>query len=295
MTFLLFLEIFVLSLLGASLTLNMYFASLKYTSPTFVTSLTNIIPSMTFLFAIIFRLEVVDVRNFRGIAKIIGTLTSLAGASIVTFYKGPLMQSLQGAPMHIRSNPVQQNWVKGSFLLAASCLTWSMWFILQVYTLKKYPAQLSLTAWINFLGGAQSAVFTLFIQHKPGAWYISFDINFWCILYAGIVICAVTVFAQLWCTKQKGPVFVTMFAPLSTLLVAFLAYFFFGEELRMGSLLGGAVIVIGLYILLLGKEGDGDQIKSKDESFPAYDEEKDLQTQMETSARREAAQQDFEK
>jgi hypothetical protein len=38
-----------------SLTLNMYFASLKYTSPTFVTSVVNTIASMTFVIAIILR------------------------------------------------------------------------------------------------------------------------------------------------------------------------------------------------------------------------------------------------
>ncbi|KAG8640190.1 hypothetical protein MANES_13G032800v8 [Manihot esculenta] len=170
MTLPLFLEIFVLSLLGASLTLNMYFASLKYTSPTFITSMTNTIPCLTFLLAIILRLEVVDVRNPRGIAKILGTLMALGGALILAFYKGTDMQSSHDAPIHVRSNPAQQKWIKGSFLLAASCITWSMWAIMQVYTLKKYPAQLSLTAMINFLGGAQSAVFALCTQHKPEAW-----------------------------------------------------------------------------------------------------------------------------
>ena len=42
------------------------------------------------------------------------------------------------------------------------------------------------------------------------------------------------IFAQLWCTEEKGPVFVTMFNPLSTLLVAVLAYFALGEKLYVG-------------------------------------------------------------
>ncbi|KAF7802443.1 WAT1-related protein [Senna tora] len=51
----LFLEIFMLSLFGFGLTLNMYFASLKYTNPTFVTSVTNTIASITFVLAVILR------------------------------------------------------------------------------------------------------------------------------------------------------------------------------------------------------------------------------------------------
>ncbi|KAM1742840.1 hypothetical protein ACFX12_012791 [Malus domestica] len=48
LTFALFLEPFVLPLLGIGLTLNMYFASLRYTSPTFLASIINTIASLTF-------------------------------------------------------------------------------------------------------------------------------------------------------------------------------------------------------------------------------------------------------
>lgn len=38
-----------------SLTLNMYFSSLNYTSPTFVTSMTNTEAAITFVIAIVLR------------------------------------------------------------------------------------------------------------------------------------------------------------------------------------------------------------------------------------------------
>ena len=43
-----------------------------------------------------------------------------------------------------------------------------------------------------------------------------------------------TVIIQLWCNKKKGPVFVTMFNPLLTVMVTTLAYFIFGENLYVG-------------------------------------------------------------
>jgi hypothetical protein len=43
-----------------------------------------------------------------------------------------------------------------------------------------------------------------------------------------------TVVIQLWCNKKKGPVFVTMFNPLLTVMVTTLAYFIFGENLHVG-------------------------------------------------------------
>ena len=48
------------------------------------------------------------------------------------------------------------------------------------------------------------------------------------------MISGLVVYIQLWCTEQKGPVFVTVFNPLSTILVAVLAYFVLGEKLYTG-------------------------------------------------------------
>lgn len=54
------------------------------------------------------------------------------------------------------------------------------------------------------------------------------------------------------------------------------------------SLLGGAVVIVGLYLVLLGKEGDQDQMKSQEQSSPSNGEEKDSHVQIEASARRES-------
>ncbi|KAF5205439.1 Wat1-related protein [Thalictrum thalictroides] len=240
-----------------SLTLNMYFASLRYTSPTFVASMVNTIASLTFIIAVVLRMETLDIRNTRGMAKVVGTVVSLVGVMIMTLYKGPVVKNLWGALIHIHGNgTIHEDWLKGSILTIGSCITWSIWYIMQAITLKKYPAQLSLTTWMSFLGGAQSAVFTACIQHKPSAWRIGFNIDFWSTIYGGVVVSGLIIFIQLWCTEQRGPVFVTMFNPLSTILVAFLAYFVLGEILYTGSILGGIIVIIGLYVVLWGKEGD---------------------------------------
>jgi hypothetical protein len=36
---------------------------------------------------------------------------------------------------------------------------------------------------MSFVGAAQSAVFTVIVQHKRAAWTIGFDIDFWSIVY----------------------------------------------------------------------------------------------------------------
>ncbi|CAI9118214.1 OLC1v1019749C1 [Oldenlandia corymbosa var. corymbosa] len=276
LTVALFLEIFVLSLLGVGLTLNMYFASLKLTNPSFLASVVNTIASLTFVIAIILRLEVIDLHNPRGIAKVLGTLVSLAGVMTMTLYKGPILKNPPWHPIvNLKGNSeIQEDWVIGSILTVASCITLSIWYIMQAYTLKRYPAQLSLTTWMNFVGAAQSAVYTVIVQHKRAAWTIGFDIDFWSTIYGGVVISGIVIFIQLWCTEQKGPVFVTMFNPLSTLLVAILAYFALGEKLYAGSIVGGVVIILGLYLLLWGKEADQKaQINPNEEGIQQQAEE----------------------
>ncbi|KAG1354907.1 hypothetical protein COCNU_07G010190 [Cocos nucifera] len=129
LTWALFLELCVLSLLGVSLSLNMYFASLKYTSPTFVSSMVNTIASMTFVIAILVRLEHLDVKSPRGMAKIVGTIVSLAGVTTMTLYKGPAVRNFWRALIPIQGNTIHEDWLKGSILTVASCITWSICII----------------------------------------------------------------------------------------------------------------------------------------------------------------------
>ncbi|KAG6423993.1 hypothetical protein SASPL_114402 [Salvia splendens] len=242
------------------------------------------------------RLEVVNIRSPRGIAKILGTGVSLAGVMTTTLYKGGSLRKIGDALIHINGSTsvVDENWLKGSLLVVASCITWSIWYIMQAYTLKRYPAQLSLTTWMNAVGAAQSALYTAVVQHERSAWTIGFDIDLWSTLYGvrlyyfanyspitfssvmeqGVVISGVVTYVQLWCMEAKGPVFVTLFNPLSTLLVALLSYFVLGENLYVGSIIGGGVVVIGLYLLLWGKQHDESQRKeTEDSKAPIFSQE----------------------
>lgn len=78
-------------------------------------------------------MEIVDVKSPRGLAKVAGTAVSFAGVTTMTFYKGAAIASPWKAPIHIHgSNAVHGSWVKGSLLAVASCVCWSIWYIMQV-------------------------------------------------------------------------------------------------------------------------------------------------------------------
>ncbi|CAJ2641260.1 unnamed protein product [Trifolium pratense] len=100
MTSRIFGKIVVLSLLGIILDQNLYYAGMKLTTATFATALSNTIPTITFVLAIIFRMEHLIIRNRPSQAKVVGTLVTLTGAMIMTLVKGPVLYGSGGANSH---------------------------------------------------------------------------------------------------------------------------------------------------------------------------------------------------
>lgn len=68
------------------------------------------------------RLEKVDIRTLRSIAKIIGTVLCVGGAVSMVLLRGPKLLNSSGG----------ENWLVGSFLLFGSSCCWSFWIIFQV-------------------------------------------------------------------------------------------------------------------------------------------------------------------
>lgn len=83
------------------------------------------------------RLEHLDLRSPRGVAKAVGTVVSLAGVTIMILYKGPAMSKLWGALIQIHGNAIHKNRVKGAILTVASCIAFSLWYIMQVVSIDR--------------------------------------------------------------------------------------------------------------------------------------------------------------
>ncbi|KAJ0097470.1 hypothetical protein Patl1_27732 [Pistacia atlantica] len=75
-------------LFGCSLSQNLMIKSITLTSATFATAMVNLIPALTFILTVLFRLESLEIRKMSGIAKVAGTLVSLSGGMVLIFYKG---------------------------------------------------------------------------------------------------------------------------------------------------------------------------------------------------------------
>ncbi|GLT95685.1 hypothetical protein SLE2022_133530 [Rubroshorea leprosula] len=256
-TFPIFMQIFVLGLLGPVIDQNFYYAGLKFTSPTFSCALSNMLPAMTFVMAVLCRMEKVDMKKVRCQAKMVGTIVTVAGAMLMTLYKGHVINFFWSSHIQTHSAPdtaaTDKDWLKGSILLIFATLAWSSFFILQAVTLKRYSAQLSLTSLVCFMGTLQSMVVTFVMEHKSSVWTIGWDMNLLAAAYAGIVSSGIAYYVQGLVMQKRGPVFVTAFSPLMMIIVSIMGSFILAEKIYLGGVLGAILIVIGLYSVLWGK------------------------------------------
>ncbi|KAL2228137.1 WAT1-related protein At5g07050 [Sesamum indicum] len=257
-TFMIFMQMFVLGLLGPVIDQNFYYVGLKFTSPTFSCAMSNMLPAMTFVMAVLCRMEILDMKKLRCQAKVVGTVVTVAGAMLMTLYKGHVINLVWSNrnTSNVAALPTQdtdKDWVKGSILLILATLAWASFFILQAITMRKYTAQLSLTAIVCFLGTLQSIAVTFVMEHRPNAWAIGWDMNLLAAAYAGIVSSSIAYYVQGLVMQKRGPVFVTAFSPLMMIIVAIMGSFILAEKIYVGGVLGAVLIVIGLYSVLWGK------------------------------------------
>ncbi|CAN1814537.1 WAT1-related protein At5g07050 [Linum perenne] len=251
---------------------NFYYAGLKYTSPTFSCAMSNMLPAMTFVMAVICRMEILDLKKVRCHAKLIGTAVTVAGAMLMTLYKGPIVHLIwsrnanQSSGSEASNANSDKDWLKGSILLILATLAWATLFVLQTKALKTYKNhQLSLTTLVCFMGTVQAIAVTLAVEHNPSAWKIGFDMNLLAAAYAGIFASSLSYYVQGIVIRKKGPVFATAFSPLMMIVVAIMGSFILAEKIFLGGIIGSVLIVIGLYAVLWGKQKEKMDMDAVDE------------------------------
>ncbi|KAF5197454.1 Walls are thin [Thalictrum thalictroides] len=276
-TFSFLIQFFFLALIGITANQGFYLLGLDNTSPTFASAIQNSVPALTFLMAVALRIEQVRLQRKDGIAKVLGTLSCVLGATVITLYRGPtiysptqvvhdvyhqihLQKSSSSAAsllMNVSSlglgDAKGKNWTLGCIYLIGHCLSWSGWLVLQAPVLKKYPARLSVTSYTCLFGVFQFLIIAAAIERDSQAWLIHSGGELFSVFYAGFVASGIAFAVQIWCIDRGGPVFVAVYQPVQTLVVAIVASIALGEEFYLGGIIGAVLIIIGLYLVLWGK------------------------------------------
>nr|ACG34629.1 mtN21 nodulin protein-like [Zea mays] len=252
---------FACGLSGGTMAQNLYIAGMKFTSATFASATTNLLPACTFVIALVFRYEKFAIRSLSSQAKVAGTLLGVGGAMLLTFYKGvditPWHSNLNLVATltqhHHHTTTTTTNYAMGSLLCVCSCFFYALWIVVQAKLSNEYPFHYSSTALMCIMTTLQSSIFALCFDRDASQWRLKFDIRLLSCAYSGIFASGVALVIMAWCVQQRGPLFVSVFSPLMLLIVAVLSSLLLGEKLHLGTALGAVLIVMGLYAVLWGK------------------------------------------
>ncbi|XP_027358249.1 WAT1-related protein At4g08290-like [Abrus precatorius] len=260
MTLPVFLQIMVLGFLEPVFNQSFTYLGMKYTSASFTSTIVNAVPSITFLLAVFVRLERVKLKEIRSQAKVIGTLVTFGGALLMAIYKGPAFNLFHsGSTTHqdngSHSSP-NNHQTAGAIYILMGCVALSSFYILQSVTVKRYPAELSLATLICLAGTVEGSVVALVAEHHSRAWALGWDYRLYAPLYTGLISSGIAYYVQGLVMNIRGPVFATAFNPLCMIIVTGLGSLLLGEQLHLGSIIGGIVIALGLYSVVWGKAKD---------------------------------------
>ncbi|KAL4331744.1 hypothetical protein AHAS_Ahas13G0530700 [Arachis hypogaea] len=241
LTFRILCYLFFSAIVGASVTQYFFLLGIQYTSATFACAFVNMVPVITFIMALPFGLETLNIKCNSGKAKILAASTGMRSA------------------MKQRSSPptrIIEKWTIGVIALILGTLFWSSWFILQSTIGKLYPCRYSSTAIMTLFGAIQSAILALSTGRDLSMWIPNGRIQILTVLYSGMVGSGLCYVGMSWCVKKRGPVFTAAFSPLVQIMSAMIDIPVLHEQLHLGSVLGSMLVMVGLYILLWGKSKD---------------------------------------
>ncbi|GFP85760.1 wat1-related protein at2g39510 [Phtheirospermum japonicum] len=153
------------------------------------------------------QVEKVNLKSVRSHAKIMGTLVIVGGSMIMTLIAGHVI----GLPWTHKShdNNASRNAkdpMKGAVMIATGCLAF-------------------IRAIVTFLTE----------RGNTSVWALGWDAKLLAYVYGGVIPSGITYYLSGVIMKEKGPVFVTAFNPLSMVIFAIMSSFIFTEQMTVGK------------------------------------------------------------
>ncbi|CAM0903854.1 unnamed protein product [Alopecurus aequalis] len=249
------------ALFGIVLAMGLHYYGLRATNAGYSANFLNVIPVITFIIALILRVEKLKIASCPGKMKVVGTVLCVGGTMVISLYKGKLLHLW---PTHLLKPQLQavggvspaadhHNMLIGTLFLAGSCLSYAFWFIIQVRVAKEFPSKYFSTMLACVSGTVQAVVIGVILDRDPSAWAVKWNLQLLTVVYSGVFNTGVTFCLISWAVARRGPTYPSMFNSLALIVTMILDSVLLGTDIFVGSLLGAVMIIVGLYAFLWGK------------------------------------------
>ncbi|XVF51747.1 hypothetical protein PTKIN_Ptkin04bG0209800 [Pterospermum kingtungense] len=255
LTLKLMIQLVLISFGGITLFQSLFLKGIKLTSPAIATAMPNLAPGLIFIIAWTCRLEKVDLSCLYSKVKIAGTFICVLGALTMSIMQSTVSPK-DGKMIAKPTDDVvfDKDKIIGCIYLMAAVIVLSSNVVLQAATLRDFPAPMSLCAITSLIGVIITAMFQL-VQVYELIWdwpLVGVRDLIGCSLLGGGVAGACLSFNG-WAMKKRGPVLVSMFSPIGTVITVVLSFMTLGDTISLGSLAGMFLMFTGLYFVLWAK------------------------------------------
>ncbi|KAJ6427244.1 hypothetical protein OIU84_022778 [Salix udensis] len=254
----LLIRLVLISFGGVTLFQSLFLKGIKLTSPAMATAMPNLAPGIIFIIAWTLRLEKVTLSCVYSKVKIGGTLLCVIGALLMS-----LMNSTESAKKFSSNRPAANMFfdvhkIVGCLYLMAAVFVLASNVVLQATTLVDFPAPMSLCAITSLIGVVITAAVQLIQNHKLDiGWPLVRLEDLICYSIVGGAIGGVCVSFNGWAMKKRGPVLVSVFSPIATVISVVFSVITIGDRINLGSFAGMFLMFSGLYFVLWAKNKEG--------------------------------------